>query len=330
MADQATSKSGYEPYYVPESSPLAICATIGLVLSIFGAASIMNDMTFGEPGKETNSWFIFSSGLFFLIATLFVWFRTATIENMKGMNSAQLKQSYVIGMQWFIFSEVMFFFAFFLALFYIRWFAAPWLAGEGDKGINEMLWPGFDYVWPLLSTPQDAIGGIDAQVAAGHIANNGEFVGATKSMAPPGGADLLHWLPMYNTILLISSSVTCHWAHHALLHNDRQKFIRWLAVTVLMGIAFLYLQYMEYVEAYSEEYMLTLGAGAYGTTFFLLTGFHGFHVGLGMIMLLIQLIRAVKYDHFTAGDHFGFAASSWYWHFVDVVWIFLMLVVYIF
>jgi len=330
MAGQATTKDGHEPYYVPESSALAISATIGLVLSIFGAASVLNDMTFGDPAEETNSWFILSAGLFFFCATLFVWFRTTISENLKGMNSAQLKHSYALGMQWFIFSEVMFFFAFFLALFYIRWFAAPWLAGEGDKEINTLLWPGFEFSWPLITTPQDAIGGIDGQMAAGHLANNGEFVGATKSMSIPGFSHLLHWLPMWNTILLLSSSVTLHYAHHALLHDDRKKFIRLLAVTVALGIVFLYLQYLEYGEAYSEEYGLTMGSGAYGTTFFLLTGFHGFHVAMGMFMLLVQLIRAVKANHFTANDHFGFAASSWYWHFVDVVWIFLMLVVYIF
>ena len=119
----------YETYYVPEKSKMAVMATIGLILSIYGAASIMNDMTFGDPTEPTSSWSIFLCGLFFFLATLFVWFRMAIRENIAGMNSAQLKKSYVLGMYWFIFSEVMFFFAFFGALFYLRNLAGPWLAG---------------------------------------------------------------------------------------------------------------------------------------------------------------------------------------------------------
>ncbi len=325
MASQ--SNTGYETYYVSESSKLAACATVGLVLTIFGAASGINDGTFGDPNESTNSWFIFWCGLAFLSATLFTWFRITIKENMAGMNSAQLKRSYAIGMQWFIFSEVMFFFAFFFALFYIRWLAAPWLAGEGDAGrMNPVhLWPGFEFAWPLMETPQDAVGGVANQV----IANNGEFVGAERNMAFPGFVEMFKWLPFYNTVILLTSSVTVHWAHHALLHDDRKKFNMWLAVSVVLGMIFVGLQVLEYYEAYAH-YGLTLKTGVYGTTFFMLTGFHGFHVCLGMIMLLIQLLRSVVGGHFTKDDHFGFAASSWYWHFVDVVWIFLMLTVYIF
>ncbi len=325
MASQ--SNTGHETYYVPESSKLAACATVGLVLTIFGAASGMNDGTFGDPNESTNSWFIFWCGLAFFSATLFTWFRIAIKENLAGMNSAQLKRSYAIGMQWFIFSEVMFFFAFFLALFYIRWFAAPWLAGEGDAGrMNPVhLWPGFEFSWPLMQTPQDAVGGVANQV----MANNGEFSGPERSMAFPGFVEMFKWLPFYNTVILLTSSVTVHWAHHALLHDDRKKFNMWLGVSVLLGMVFVGLQILEYYEAYAH-YGLTLETGVYGTTFFMLTGFHGFHVCMGMIMLLIQLLRSVLGGHFTKDDHFGFAASSWYWHFVDVVWIFLMIAVYIF
>ncbi|WP_372747309.1 cytochrome c oxidase subunit 3 [Litorivivens sp.] len=324
MASQGNT--AHEVYYVPESSKLAVCATIGLVLTIFGAASGINDGTFGDPNESTNSWFIFWVGLAFFAATLFVWFSTAIKENIAGKNSAQLKRSYAIGMQWFIFSEVMFFFAFFLALFYIRWFAAPWLGGEGEAGrSNYLLWGDFTYSWPLMQTPQDAIGGVANQV----MANNGEFSGPERSMAFPGFGEIFKWLPFYNTVILLTSSVTVHWAHHALLHDNRKKFHQWLTVTVLLGVVFVGLQLLEYYEAYAH-YGLTLETGVYGTTFFMLTGFHGFHVAMGMIMLLIQLLRSVIGGHFTKDDHFGFAASSWYWHFVDVVWIFLMLVVYIF
>jgi cytochrome c oxidase subunit 3 len=323
MTSQTSAE--YEKYYVPDSSKLAVCATIGLVLSIFGAASIMNDMTFGDPNEATSSWSIFLFGLFFFVATLFSWFRIVIKENIAGMNSAQLKRSYVLGMFWFIFSEVMFFFAFFGTLFYIRTLAGPWLGGEGEGGrMNGLVWEGFQYAWPMMQTPQEAVGGAAAQA----IANNGTFTSPHTSMAFADAHAWYAWLPMWNTLILLSSSVTVHIAHNGLLEGNKKKFNVWLGLTVLLGIVFLYLQYMEYHEAY-VEFGLTLHAGVYGSTFFMLTGFHGFHVAMGMTMLLIQWLRSVRGGHFTADDHFGFEASSWYWHFVDVVWVMLFLFVYI-
>ena len=323
MTSQTTT--AYEKYYVPEKSRLAICATIGLILSIFGAASIMNDMTFGDPAKETSSWTIFTVGILFFLATLFSWFRTTIKENIAGMNSAQLKKSYVLGMFWFIFSEVMFFFAFFGALFYVRVLVGPWLAGEGEGGrMNGLLWEGFNFSWPLVETPQEAVGGAGAQL----IANNGSFTGAKTSMSFAEAHAWYLWLPLWNTIILLTSSFTCHLAHMGILNGNRNKFNLWLGITVLLGMTFLCVQFYEYYEAY-EHFGLTLNAGIYGSTFFMLTGFHGFHVFMGMTMLLIQLLRSVVGGQFTATDHFGFEASSWYWHFVDVVWVFLFLFVYI-
>jgi len=318
------TSTGYEKYYVPEKSKLAVCATIGLVLSIFGAASIMNDMTFGNPDEPSSSWAIFLFGLFFFVATLFAWFRTTIRENIAGLNSAQLKKSYVLGMFWFIFSEVMFFFAFFGALFYVRTLVGPWLAGEGVGRMNELLWPGFDYSWPMMTTPQEAVGGAAAQP----IANNGSFTSAETSMAFSQASAWYKWLPLWNTIILLSSSVTVHIAHLGLLNGDKRKFNLWLGLTVLLGMIFVVVQAYEYYEAYAH-FGLTLNSGIYGSTFFMLTGFHGFHVAMGMTMLLIQWLRSVRGGHFTAEDHFGFEASSWYWHFVDVVWVFLFLFVYI-
>jgi cytochrome c oxidase subunit III len=315
----------YEKYYVPEKSKMAVFATIGLVTSIYGAASIMNDMTFGDPSETTSSWSIFMVGMFIFAATLFAWFRIAIRENIAGMNSAQLKKSYVLGMFWFIFSEVMFFFAFFGTLFYLRTLVGPWLGGEGDGGrMSHILWEGFEYNWPMMETPQEAVGGAAAQP----IANNGVFTSAHTSMAFADAHVWYAWLPMWNTLILLSSSVTCHIAHVGILAGDKKKFNLWLAITVALGIIFLYLQYMEYHEAF-VDFGLTLQSGVYGSTFFMLTGFHGFHVAMGMTMLLIQLLRSVRGGHFTADDHFGFEASSWYWHFVDVVWVFLFLFVYI-
>lgn len=146
-------------------------------------------------------------------------------------------------------------------------------------------------------------------------------------MSFPGWSNLLSWLPLWNTIVLITSSWTVHVAHAALKNNDRSKFNLWLGITVLLGAVFLVLQVEEYVHAYSEM-GLTLESGIYGTTFFMLTGFHGAHVTMGTIMLGIQFIRGLK-GHFSADDQFGFEASSWYWHFVDVVWVGLFIFVYV-
>jgi cytochrome c oxidase subunit 3 len=323
MTSQTSTE--YEKYYVPDSSKMAVCATIGLMLSIFGAASIMNDMTFGDPQESTSSWTIFLCGLFFFMGTLFAWFRITIKENLAGMNSAQLKKSYVLGMFWFIFSEVMFFFAFFGALFYVRTLAGPWLAGEGEGGrMNGLLWEGFQYSWPMALTPQESVGGAASQL----IANNGSFTSAEKTMAFAEATAWYAWLPLWNTLILLSSSFTVHIAHMGILDGNKKKFNLWLGLTVLLGIVFVFVQIYEYYEAYAH-FGLTLNSGIYGSTFFMLTGFHGFHVFMGMTMLLIMWLRSTRGGHFTADDHFGFEAASWYWHFVDVVWVFLFLFVYI-
>ena len=325
MTTQAAAEHNkdYEKYYVPEKSPLAIMATTGLILTVFGAGSYFNGLTFGEPGEASATTLYL--GLAVFGATLFWWFRTTVRENMAGMNSAQLKKSYVLGMYWFIFSEVMFFLAFFGALFYVRNLAGPWLGGEGEAGrMNSLLWEGFQFSWPMMQTPQEAVGGAASQA----IANNGTFVSPGQSMAFAEAHAWYAWLPLWNTIILLSSSVTVHIAHTGLLNGERKKFNTWLGVTVALGLSFIALQVAEYYEAYAH-FGLTLDSGIYGSTFFMLTGFHGFHVFMGMTMLAIQLYRSVRRGHFTATDHFGFEASSWYWHFVDVVWVFLFLFVYI-
>lgn len=312
-----TTPSGeYETYYVPEQSKLPILASIGLATTVFGAASTLNDMSAGV--EDSNSHWILLIGFGIFAVVLYSWFRITINENLKGMNSAQLKKSYALGMIWFIFSEVMFFFAFFLALFYVRNMAGPWLGGEGGRGVTNMLWPGFTYEWPMLTTPQDAV---NAAGGAQVPAVTGEFAGAEKSMGWLG-------LPLINTIILLTSSFTIHIAHIALKENNRPKMKKWLGITVALGLLFVALQAFEYYEAYSHM-GLTLDSGIYGSTFFMLTGFHGFHVCLGGFILLVIWLRAVSKDHFTPEDHFGFEAASWYWHFVDVVWVCLFLFVYI-
>lgn len=300
--------SEHSTYYVPEQSKLPIIMAASLGLFAFGAGHWVRT---GIPE-------IFWLGIAGIIGTMFVWFNTVIKENMQGLPSAQLKRSYVWGMSWFIFSEVMFFAAFFGALFYLRNLAVPWLAGEGGHSPEtQLLWPGFEATWPLLHTPDQALNGEAAR-----------FVGAHESMAFPGWGSLATWLPLWNTLILLTSSVTVHFAHHALKHdNNRKKFNLFLGATVLLGAIFLVLQVEEYMHAY-EHMGLTLKAGVYGTTFFMLTGFHGAHVTMGTIFLAIQLIRSFK-GQFKQDDHFGFEAASWYWHFVDVVWVMLFFFVYI-
>jgi len=323
MSSEASS--AHSTYYVPESSKMAVFATIGLVLSVFGGATVLNDMTFHGGDIKGSSWAIMNFGLLVFLATLFFWFRMAVQENLAGLNSPQLKKSYVLGMYWFIFSEVMFFAAFFGALFYVRTLAGPWLAGEGEGGrMNHLLWEGFEYTWPLMQTPQEAVGGALSQP----IANMGEFSGPERNLSLATASAWWAWLPLWNTLILLSSSVTVHIAHLGLLNDDKAKFNRWLGLTVILGITFLGLQVFEYYEAIAH-YGMSLNTGIYGSTFFMLTGFHGFHVLMGTVMLGIQWWRSVRVGHFSAKDHFGFEASSWYWHFVDVVWVLLFLFVYI-
>ena len=298
----------YQKYYVPDQSKFPIFAAVSLFLLVMGAASTINNL--GNP--NSNAVYILYLGFAIFGINLFFWFKTVIAEHIAGLNSAQLQQSFVFGMAWFIFSEVMFFGAFFGALFYVRNFSVPWLGGEGEKGLANMLWEGFEASWPVMSTP-------DAGSA---------FVLADKNMSWPGWNHALEWLPMWNTIVLLSSSVTVHFAHLALQKNDKKVFNQWLAVTVTLALTFVALQIAEYYEAYAH-YGLTLNSGIYGSTFFMLTGFHGFHVAMGGFMLGVMLCRSVFYNHFDSESHFGFEAASWYWHFVDVVWVMLFLFVYI-
>ena len=134
-------------------------------------------------------------------------------------------------------------------------------------------------------------------------------------------------LPTINTIILLISSVTLHFAHVGLEQGKRKQLTTMLGATILLGCVFLFLQVEEYIHAY-QELGLTLQSGVYGNTFFLLTGFHGMHVTLGTIILMVLFLRVIK-GHFTPDNHFAFQAGSWYWHFVDVVWVMLFVFVYV-
>lgn len=289
MAQQ--SESGY---YVPENARWPIFGSIGLFLMLGSAAFWMNDFDYAK--------WPFIAGALILVYMLVGWFGEVIRESEAGVYNAQVDTSFRMGMMWFIFSEIMFFAAFFGALFYARVLAVPWLGGEGTGAFtNEMLWQGYQDVWPTAGPEQ----------------LGGEF-----QTIPAFG------VPFLNTLILLSSGATVTMAHHALKKNLRRNLVVWLAATVVLGFLFVWFQIDEYKEAY-QELGLTLGSGIYGSTFFMLTGFHGLHVTLGAIMLAVITVRCAL-GHFQPHHHFGFEAVAWYWHFVDVVWLALFIFVYVF
>lgn len=285
-----------QSYYVPAQSPWPIVGAIAMFFIAVGAGLTVMQL----ETADLSGVVILSLGVLILLYMLFGWFRHVIQESDKGLYSLQMDRSFKQGMSWFIFSEVMFFFAFFGALFYARVFSVPWLGGASNNQMtNEVLWPSFESAWPLLNTP------------AGEV---------TQAMPWYG-------LPLINTVILLTSSVTLHVAHKAIGKNNRKQLTAFLSVTVLLGFVFLGLQVEEYIHAY-EALNLTLQSGIYGNTFYLLTGFHGMHVTIGALLLGIVLIRVVK-GHFTEQKHFAFQAAAWYWHFVDVVWVCLFVFVYV-
>lgn len=294
-------------YYVPDQSKLPLLASFAMAVTAYGMAAWINAFTGGAV--------IFLIGSIFLAAVIWGWFAQVIKENLAGLNNAQLKRSYVMGMGWFIFSEAMFFAAFFGALYYIRAIALPDLSSGPT---SELLWNGFSSTeWPLMTTPDS--------FAHGERATH---VGPADNLSNPGLLNWFTWLPFWNTVVLITSSFTVHFAHTALKNDNRKKFDLWLGISVALGFLFIALQIQEYVHAY-RDLGLTLASGVYGATFFLLTGFHGLHVTMGTIMLLVMFLRSRLKGHFKHDDCFGFEAASWYWHFVDVVWVGLFLFVYI-
>ena len=276
-------------YYLPAPSLWPIVGSVALTLMALGATFMIN----GHSG----GWMLWV-GLGILAFMLFGWFGTVIRESEGGKHNKQVDQSFRWAMSWFIFSEVMFFATFFGALFYMRVLSVPWLAAPDTV---EQIWHGFTAAWPTA----------------------GPGLAADGYRFTPMGA----WgIPAINTLLLLSSGATVTWAHWGLKKGNRKQLVLGLFLTVALGVTFLGLQAFEYHHAYSEL-GLTLGAGAYGATFFMLTGFHGFHVTVGTLMLIVILGRSMK-GHFTAEHHFGFEGVAWYWHFVDVVWLGLFIFVY--
>lgn len=287
----------YEKYYVPAQSPWPIVGAVALFCIAFGAGHYAIDVSKQQSGF--GGWLLLL-GLAILVFMLVGWFRNVIDESMSGLYSSQMDRSFRQGMSWFIVSEVMFFMAFFGALFYGRVIAMEWLGGASNNAMTfAILWPDFQPVWPLVKTP----GGIETQAM------------------PAWG------LPAINTAILLISSVTLHFAHTGLEQNKRGQLKGMLFVTLLLGVIFLCLQGYEYVHAY-RDLGLRLDSGFYGNTFYLLTGFHGLHVTLGALILFFVFLRVLK-GHFTPEKHFAFQAGAWYWHFVDVVWVCLFFFVYV-
>ncbi|HIF53858.1 MAG: cytochrome c oxidase subunit 3 [Methylococcales bacterium] len=283
-----------DAYYIPHKAVWPIIGTAGLMITFIGFANYLNGNSMG-PG-------IMLFGFLIFVVMLAGWFTLQAGESESGMYNHGVGISYRMGMMWFIFSEVMFFAVFFGTLWYTRNLSVDWLAGigGGPGKSTALLWPDFESIWPTNGP--------------GNLGGDFEEMGAFG-------------LPFINTVLLLTSGVTCTWAHHGLLAKNRDQLIKGLIATVGLGFLFVVCQAFEYYEAY-HDMGLTLGSGIYGSTFFMLTGFHGFHVCVGAIILSVVLFRSWK-GHFTPENHFAFEGAAWYWHFVDVVWLGLFVFVYI-
>lgn len=283
-----------DEYYIPHKAVWPVVGTLGLLTMFVGFANYLNGNSLGGTFMVI--------GLMIFIVMLAAWFSLQAGESESGMYNHGVGISYRMGMMWFIFSEIMFFAVFFGTLWYTRNLSVDWLAGIGDGPgrATATLWPDFEATWPTNGP--------------------GERGGDFEEMGAFG-------LPFINTMLLLTSGVTCTWAHHGLLAKKRNQLIKGLIATVTLGFIFVACQALEYYEAY-HEMGLTLGSGVYGSTFFMLTGFHGLHVCVGAIILSVVLFRSWK-GHFTPENHFAFEGAAWYWHFVDVVWLGLFIFVYI-
>ena len=282
-------------YYIPEPSHWPLTASLSIFTMFVGGAATLNGSSIGPT--------ILGAGFLLFVFMLFGWFGVVIKESEGGIYNDQVDVSFRMGMMWFIFSEVMFFAAFFGALYYARIFSVPWLGGEGAGAVtNAFLWPDFEASWPLNAMPDPK--------------NFAVF----EEVIPAFG------VPAVNTAILLTSGATVTFAHWALKKENRSGLCWWLAATVALGFIFVGLQAQEYAHAY-HELNLTMNSGIYGSTFFMLTGFHGFHVTMGATMLLVILVRSMK-GHFSEENHFAFEGVAWYWHFVDVVWLGLFIFVY--
>jgi cytochrome c oxidase subunit 3 len=235
--------------------------------------------------------FVMWAGLAGLLATFFMWFRNIVIEAQRGDHTPVVQLHMRYGMILFIASEVMFF---------VGWF-----------------WSFFDFALFPTALTYDAAAGTTTSLFGQEGAPLAAFI--------PEGMEVLDpfALPLLNTLILLCSGTTVTWAHHALIHGDRQGLKQGLWATIALGALFSCIQAYEYAVA-----PFAFGGNTYSSAFYMATGFHGFHVAIGTIFLAVCLYRAYL-GHFTARQHFGFEAAAWYWHFVDVVWLFLFVAIYV-
>jgi cytochrome c oxidase subunit 3 len=273
-------------YHILPPDVVPLLTMLGALSFTTGMVLFMNEM----PGGKFVPWL----GGALLLAAMWQWFSKIIGEAHAGDHTpvVQLHQRY--GMILFIASEVMFFAGWFWAFFDFALFPAP-LEVTFKEGVQATT----------------SLFGTEGAAAAQQF--------PAKGMSVMDPFDL----PLLNTLILLCSGTTVTWAHHALIHGDREGLKKGLWATIILGVVFTAIQAYEYAHA-----PFGFGQNTYGSAFYMATGFHGFHVIVGTIMLIVCLVRAYK-GHFTPRQHFGFEAAAWYWHFVDVVWLFLFVAVYI-
>ena len=306
----AHSSANNHDYHLVDPSPWPLVGAISALMTAVGAIVWMRSMGEGATGLfGIQGPALFAIGFTLLTLTAALWWRDVINEAHSGHHTPVVQLHLRYGMILFIASEVMFFVAWFWAYFDSALFPGDVRHVENIKDAIGMVTRSELYggVWP----PQH-VAETTAALPSG-VPVPGKFEGTFD----PWG------LPLVNTLILLTSGATVTWAHHALLKNNRGQLILGLLITVLLGIAFTVCQAIEYGHA-----AFSYGGHSYGSTFFMATGFHGAHVIIGTIFLLVCLVRAMM-GHFKPEQHFGFEAAAWYWHFVDVVWLFLFACIYV-
>jgi cytochrome c oxidase subunit 3 len=299
----ADTHAKHHDYHLVNPSPWPAVGATAAFITAVGLIIWMRSMA-GTPLFGIRGPMVFFIGVLGLLVTMALWWRDVIREAHGGDHTPVVQLHLRYGMILFIASEVMFFVAWFWAYFDAALFPAA--------------------VYPLdLATPTGPAEA--ANEVIGMVDRNTLFGGHW----PPKPSDAFHgtfnpWgLPLVNTLILLTSGTTVTWAHHALLENDRKGLVWGLVLTVVLGILFTCCQAYEYGHA-----GFSYAGHIYGATFFMATGFHGAHVIIGTIFLTVCLLRALA-GHFTPKQHFGFEAAAWYWHFVDVVWLFLFVCIYV-
>ena len=304
----ADAHAKHHDYHLVNPSPWPVVGSIGAFMMAVGLIVWMKthaaptETLFGLRGP-----WLFAAGVAVTLFVMYGWWRDVIREAHGGDHTPVVRLHLRYGMIMFIASEVMFFVAWFWAYFDASLFPAAIepLQITDAKG--------------NVSQSREIIGMIDRNALTGGVwPPKATKDGVTfQSTFNPWG------LPLVNTLILLLSGTTVTWAHHALLNNDRKGLVRGLALTVVLGILFTVCQAYEYGHA-----AFKFAGHIYGSTFFMATGFHGAHVIIGTIFLAVCLYRALR-GHFTPKQHFGFEAAAWYWHFVDVVWLFLFICIYV-